>query len=802
MTYPPINSAESTVTNACQNIRDTKKLRMNESSTPTAAAGLSTRSKLRTSNIRVAVRVRPLLPSEKAQNARSIVRVMGKQLIILMDPGVTASDDFLRLNKSKEKRYAFDIGFDENADQRTVYEQATSGVVDGVINGMNACVFTYGATGAGKTFTMLGSYSEPGIMSLTLEELFAKLNSMKDVSQFNIKCSFVEVYNENIRDLLGEGKDLELREDPVKGMCVARVSEIGGLERVEEIMDLLHKGNRNRTTEPTAANVTSSRSHAVLQVVVERTERGQGATSCIQVGKLSLIDLAGSERASVTNNKGIRLLEGANINRSLLALGNCITALADNANGGKGVFVPYRDSKLTRLLKDSLGGNCQTVMITNVSPCNLNYEDTRNTLKYANRAKNIQTEVAVNKTTVTQHISNYNEIIGELKSVVYDLKGKLSAVEKSSESVREASEQWRQELMDNLDERVRLKKSLIDIKTEIGKLNADRLGLQPRMGSLVSSTPRAKTPGGSDEMGEDDGDYDEEDESCQPDDLQSISERLAELRTSKCQIETRIAENAEVMMRMQKELPARVKDEDVCAFLLLLYRNQVLEIEAMDRDDQIEWIHRHNDELLRAKDREVEVLKSQVRLRDEMMNKICTSLALPDDVQRQLEDMKQSLMDVDTELSGFCEIPTSPLGAARVAGLASPRSVIPFSTRFKGMPESLLMASASVKNSPRMHRIPSADGAPPSTADSCKPPPVPGAVTTPRKRTLGKRCPNTTRPAIPNLPAVTVQASGSPYQATSTRRSQTEKPPNSKQGKRLGQLGKSIRTHLSKPVRK
>lgn len=179
----------------------------------------------------------------------------------------------------------------------------------------------------------------------------------------------------------------------MKGMSVAGISEVGGLESAQEIMELLQRGNRNRTTEPTSANETSSRSHAVLQVVVEQREKGSGLVAEVLVGKLSMIDLAGSERASQTNNKGLRMIEGANINRSLLALGNCITALADQAGGKQSSFVPYRDSKLTRLLKDSLGGNCRTVMIANISPCHLNYEDTHNTLKYANRAKKIKTKV-------------------------------------------------------------------------------------------------------------------------------------------------------------------------------------------------------------------------------------------------------------------------------------------------------------------------------------------------------------------------------------------------------------------------
>jgi kinesin family protein 18/19 len=703
-----------------------------------------------------------MLQHEKSAGAKPIVRVLDSKLVILLDPGNTASDDFLRLNKSREKRWAFDIAFGEDADQRTVFEQSTRGIIEGVCNGINACVFTYGATGAGKTFTMLGNHSEPGIMSLTLHELFTRLNGMADRCEFRIKCSFVEVYNENIRDLLGEGKDLDLREDPVKGMCVAGVSEVSGLDRVEDIMDLLERGNRNRTTEPTAANVTSSRSHAILQVVVEVMERGQGPTASIQISKLSLIDLAGSERASVTNNKGIRLLECANINRSLLALGNCITALADNANGGRGVFVPYRDSKLTRLLKDSLGGNCKTVMITNVSPCNLNYEDTRNSLKYANRAKNIQTDPNINRTTVTKHISNYNEIINELKTVVYDLKGKLSAVERTSEHLLKASEQWRQELMDNLDERVRLKKSLIDIKTEIGKLNVDK--------SLGVFTPRPKTPGHSL--------LDDDDEDGTGIHIESLAELLGDLKARRLSIEERIEANDAAMVRLQAELPNRVNDEDVCAFLLLLYRNQVLEIEAMDKEDQMQWVERNHEKILAAKDKEIEILKEQLRVRDELVSHLGDQ---GNDDADEISAIRRRIIDLESLPVPFLEVPSSPLPASMMHGmLNSPKSGIPLSNRIKGIAESLLH-SAVKNNSPR--------GGPPSTAESGRRQEV-GIESTPRKPKITKKF---KRP-VPPLPTLSVQGSNG-YPA-STRRSRTENPPESKQGRRMVQARAAIKSNM------
>ncbi len=206
---------------------------------------------------------------------------------------------------------------------------------------------------------------------------------------------------------------------------MAGLSEIE-VDTPEEILDLLIFGNKNRTSEATEANETSSRSHAVLQITVEHKDKDAGIEAEIRIGKLSLIDLAGSERAAKTNNRGIRLIEGANINRSLLALGNCINALHENNSRSQTNYVPYRDSKLTRLLKDSLGGNCRTVMIANISPSHMCYEDTHNTLKYANRAKNIKTNVTRNVLNVEYHVSKYTNIIASLKQEISDLKGQIA----------------------------------------------------------------------------------------------------------------------------------------------------------------------------------------------------------------------------------------------------------------------------------------------------------------------------------------------------------------------------------------
>ena len=274
---------------------------------------------------------------------------------------------------------------------------------------------------------MIGTESEPGIMVRVMEDLFrasAKEGKAQGV-QYKVTVSFLEVYNENIRDLLSDVEEyLDLREDPIKGPVVASITEIETTSS-QEIMSLLHQGNAKRSQAATAANEASSRSHAVLQVVVESRDRAPGTVANIKVGKLSLVDLAGSERAANTKNVGARLVEGANINRSLLALGNCINALGEKGN--KGNFVPYRDSKLTRLLKDSLGGNCRTVMIANISSAESSFEETLNTLKYANRAKNIKTHVQRNVLNVNYHISEYVQLIDNLRGEIQILKNQIGS---------------------------------------------------------------------------------------------------------------------------------------------------------------------------------------------------------------------------------------------------------------------------------------------------------------------------------------------------------------------------------------
>ncbi|EDO15218.1 hypothetical protein Kpol_423p8 [Vanderwaltozyma polyspora DSM 70294] len=323
-----------------------------------------------------------------------------------------------------EIKFIFDKLFNEGSSQLAVYRSTTSLLLDSVLDGFNGTVFAYGATGCGKTYTISGTPEQPGIIFLAMEELFQKIENIKDTKNFELTLSYLEIYNESIRDLLNPdtpSKKLVIREDNESKISVANLSHHRP-KTVQDVMDLIIKGNINRTTSATDANETSSRSHAVLQIHISQTNRTVDLTSSHVFATLSIIDLAGSERAASTKNRGERLYEGANINKSLLALGNCINALCLNDGTRRSCHVPYRDSKLTRLLKFSLGGNCKTVMIVCVSPSSTHYDETLNTLKYANRAKEIKTKVIRNQQSLNRHVGSYLKMITEQKKEIDELR--------------------------------------------------------------------------------------------------------------------------------------------------------------------------------------------------------------------------------------------------------------------------------------------------------------------------------------------------------------------------------------------
>ena len=284
------------------------------------------------------------------------------------------------------------------------------------------------ATGCGKTHTISGTPTDPGIIYATMAELFLRIEERRDDYTVDVSLSFLEIYNEEIRDLLSPAGNtaprggLAIREDSANRVTVMGLTELVPTS-ADEVNAIVQAGNARRTQSPTHANATSSRSHAVLQVSVTQCPRTPGVTEERTMATLSIIDLAGSERASATKNMGKRMVEGANINKSLLALGNCINALCEPRTRA---HIPYRNSKLTRLLKFSLGGNCRTVMIVCIAPTSAHLEDTGNTLAYANRAKEIKTKVSKNIMDIDRHVGQYVQAINRLNDEVRELKAKLA----------------------------------------------------------------------------------------------------------------------------------------------------------------------------------------------------------------------------------------------------------------------------------------------------------------------------------------------------------------------------------------
>ncbi|XP_030068794.1 kinesin-like protein KIF19 isoform X2 [Microcaecilia unicolor] len=501
--------------------------------------------------------------------------------------------------------------FDQGATQEEVYVSTTKKLVEGVISGYNATVFAYGPTGAGKTYTMLGMDCEPGIYIQTLNDLFKAIESTSDNMDYTVSMSYLEIYNEVIRDLLNPSSGfLDLREDSRGNIQIPGITEFS-TNNAREIMQLLTKGNKQRTQEPTAANKASSRSHAVLQVTVKQKSRVKNVIEEVRVGRLFMIDLAGSERASQTQNRGKRMKEGAHINRSLLALGNCITALSEKG-GSRAHYVNFRDSKLTRLLKDSLGGNSRTVMIAHISPASTYFEESRTTLIYAYRAKNIKTRVKQNLLNVSYHIAQYTSIIGELRKEIERLKGKVEQQEKEKKTnrpdirniqaevqqdsqaySRQEMNKLRDQLMSAFKEQMEMRHSLMELENTNIELHIDT----SRHLLIIADWEREKAQRaqkchedrtnekGEEDMEADRGMEEEDVDSPEPHEVavarEEINMLLAEQRktaTQKSELEQRLANTKLKASQMEEMLPKQISDEDQREVLRLLCKVHELEV--------------------------------------------------------------------------------------------------------------------------------------------------------------------------------------------------------------------------------
>ncbi|GAB1297031.1 Kinesin-like protein KIF19 [Apodemus speciosus] len=534
-------------------------------------------------------------------------------MVVLMDP-MEDPDDILRAHRSREKSYLFDVAFDFTATQEMVYQATTKSLIEGVISGYNATVFAYGPTGCGKTYTMLGTDHEPGIYVRTLNDLFRAIEETSNDMEYEVSMSYLEIYNEMIRDLLNPALGyLELREDSKGVIQVAGITEVSTIN-AKEIMQLLMKGNRQRTQEPTAANQTSSRSHAVLQVAVRQRSRVKNILQEVRQGRLFMIDLAGSERASQTQNRGQRMKEGAHINRSLLALGNCINALSDK---GGNKYINYRDSKLTRLLKDSLGGNSRTVMIAHISPASTAFEESRNTLTYAGRAKNIRTRVKQNLLNVSYHIAQYTSIIADLRGEIQRLKckidqqagrgqarGKLDRGDirhiqaevqlHSGQEGQAEMGQLREQLISAFHEQMDVRRRLLELENQTMEVQIDTsrhlltiAGWEHEKSrrALKWREERRKESYTKDDS-EKDSDTGDEPDNLEPPEVAAARESIAalvgeqkKLRKEKLALEQRCRELRARGRRLEETLPRHIGSEEQREVLSLLCRVHELEVE-------------------------------------------------------------------------------------------------------------------------------------------------------------------------------------------------------------------------------
>ncbi|XP_028586619.2 kinesin-like protein KIF1A isoform X29 [Podarcis muralis] len=380
-------------------------------------------------SVKVAVRVRPFNSREMGKDSKCIIQMTGNTTTII-NP---------KQPKETPKSFNFDYSYwshttpeDINyASQKQVYRDIGEEMLQHAFEGYNVCIFAYGQTGAGKSYTMMGRQEkdQQGIIPQLCEDLFSRINdTTNDNMSYSVEVSYMEIYCERVRDLLNPKNkgNLRVREHPLLGPYVEDLSKLA-VTSYNDIQDLMDSGNKARTVAATNMNETSSRSHAVFNIIF--TQKRHDAETDItteKVSKISLVDLAGSERADSTGAKGTRLKEGANINKSLTTLGKVISALAEMDSGPnknkkkkKTDFIPYRDSVLTWLLRENLGGNSRTAMVAALSPADINYDETLSTLRYADRAKQIRCNAVINEDPNNKLIRELKDEVARLRDLLY-----------------------------------------------------------------------------------------------------------------------------------------------------------------------------------------------------------------------------------------------------------------------------------------------------------------------------------------------------------------------------------------------
>lgn len=421
------------------------------------------------SQVKVAVRVRPMNDRERELGCKNVIEMDGPYTII-KHPTVMEGPNAQKVFAFDYSYWSYDTISHKNnyADQQRVFQDLGIDILNNAFEGFNCCIFAYGQTGAGKSYSMLGygGNEGKGLIPRVCEAIFERLKLNKDPHlTSSVEVSFMEIYNETVKDLLcpknNKKGGLKVRNHPKTGPYVEDLARLPVVS-YEEIERLMDDGVKSRTVAATTMNATSSRSHAVFTIVLTQTiesdAKGFGGRQI--VSKIHMVDLAGSERAGVMENA--RLKEGANINKSLSTLGKVISALAKKASSGQKVFVPYRDSVLTWLLKESLGGNSKTIMLAAISPADVNYEETLSTLRYADSAKKIKNNAIVNEDPT-------NKLIRELQEELERLRAELMTISKANRSLaslEDANDGNKDRVIEVLQEKLRQNEQYI---TELNK---------------------------------------------------------------------------------------------------------------------------------------------------------------------------------------------------------------------------------------------------------------------------------------------------------------------------------------------
>ena len=558
--------------------------------------------------VKVAIRVRPMNKHEIEENSRLCVTVdtANNTVSVISD-------------KNQSKTFPFDYVYPMETTQREVYDQVAFPIVDSIFQGYNGTVFAYGQTGCGKTFTMMGIVTDPnlkGIIPNAFSHIFGFIKTEGESKKFFLRCSFVEIYNEEVRDLLGKNnRKLDIREDPKKGTFLRDVTYIT-IKNTSDIENCLERGNKNRHVGQTSMNDQSSRSHSLFTVYLEIEEKGEGGNSRIKSGKLNLVDLAGSERVGKTNATGQTFDEGKKINLSLTALGSVIDALSQNRK-----YVPYKDSKLTRLLADSLGGNTKTVMFANISPASYNYDETLGTLRYASRAKLIKNAPVVNEDPKDALLRKYEE---EIKA----LKEKLS----NGGNINEVLEEVEEESDDDSEELEEENKKIVRKYT---RKKSVYMGDDPeKIALLAKISELEKDLIDNVKLEDDEARYGEE-KIKKKEFVKRIKEQEEENRKFKEYRERQMKENEEMEKKMKKLQEQKEKEEELLKNDANKLQEKINELNSEIEDLKNEGAKDRSDYLESVKEisRENDLYKKiiNVILNENQFKKIC-------EMSRYIED--------------------------------------------------------------------------------------------------------------------------------------------------------------------